>query len=177
LIPDQGSEHAAPGTAFNHGQPPAGDTSACDGAGAAFGREVRRRGADDNRRHHDVYEDADTIAFLSRYPTLRGYCLVAPKRHVESWVSDLNEAQFLALQGVVYRVAKAVAMTVPTERIYSLSLGSQQGNAHLHWHIAPLPPGVPYHQQQFHALMAENGVLDVTDRTQASLARAIRSHL
>ena len=108
---------------------------------------------------------------------MRGYCLVAPKRHVESWVSDLNEAQFLALQGVVYRVAKAVAMTVPTERIYSLSLGSQQGNAHLHWHIAPLPPGVPYHQQQFHALMAENGVPDVTDRTQASLARAIRSHL
>src|SRR5215469_4680712 len=128
-------------------------------------------------RHHDVYEDADTIAFLSRYPTLRGYCLVAPKRHVESWLNDLTEAQFLALQGVVYRVARAVAMTVPTERMYSLSLGSRQGNAHLHWHIAPLPPGVPYHQQQFHALMAENGVLDITDLAQAALARAIRSHL
>lgn len=130
-----------------------------------------------DHRHHIVYEDADTIAFLNRYPTLRGYCLVAPKRHVESWVDDLTEAQFLALQGVVYRVARAVAMSVPTERMYSLSLGSQLGNAHLHWHIAPLPPGVPYRQQQFHALMAENGVLDVTDRTQAVLARAIRSHL
>jgi len=128
-------------------------------------------------QHHDVYEDADTIAFLSRYPTLRGYCLVAPKRHVESWVRDLSEAQFLALQRVVYRVAAAVARTVPAERMYSLSLGSQQGNAHLHWHIAPLPPGVPYHQQQFHALMAENGVLDVTDRDQAALARALRSQL
>jgi diadenosine tetraphosphate (Ap4A) HIT family hydrolase len=61
--------------------------------------------------------------------------------------------------------------------MYSLSLGSQQGNAHLHWHIAPLPPGVPYDQQQFHALMAENGVLPVADTEQAALAAAIGSRL
>jgi histidine triad (HIT) family protein/ATP adenylyltransferase len=127
--------------------------------------------------HHDVYEDDDTIAFLNRHPTLLGYCLVAPKRHAESWVHDLGDAEFLALQHVVHRVARAVAAVVPTERMYCLSLGSQQGNAHLHWHIAPLPPGVPYHQQQYHALMAENGVLDVNDSTQAALARAIRRHL
>ena len=124
-----------------------------------------------------VYEDAETVGFLARYPTLVGYCLVAPRRHVEDWVHDLDEAQFLALQRVVHRVARAVAAVVPTERMYCLSLGSQQGNAHLHWHIAPLPPGVPYHQQQFYALMAEHGVLDVDDSTQASLAQAIRSHL
>ena len=52
--------------------------------------------------HHDVYEDADTIAFLARWPTLLGHTLVAPKRHVESWVHDLDEAQFLALQQVVH---------------------------------------------------------------------------
>jgi histidine triad (HIT) family protein/ATP adenylyltransferase len=61
--------------------------------------------------------------------------------------------------------------------MYSLSLGSQQGNSHLHWHVAPLPPGVPYREQQFHALMAENGVLDVSDRSQADLARAIGRRL
>jgi len=81
------------------------------------------------------------------------------------------------LQHVVRRVARAVAAVLPTERMYCLSLGSQQGNAHLHWHIAPLPPGVPYHQQQYHALMAENGVLDVDDTTQAALASSIRNHL
>ena len=127
--------------------------------------------------HHDVYEDERTIAFLARYPTLLGYCLVAPKRHVESWVLDLEEAEFLELQRVVHRVARAVAATVPAERMYCLSLGSQQGNAHVHWHIAPLPPGVPYHQQQYHALMAENGVLDAGDASQAALAQAIRSRL
>lgn len=127
--------------------------------------------------HHNVYEDADTIAFLARDPTLLGYCLVAPKRHVECWVLDLDEPEFLALQRIVRRVAGAVAAVVPTERTYCLSLGSQQGNAHLHWHIAPLPPGVPYHQQQYQALMAENGVLNIDDSTQAALARAIRNHL
>jgi hypothetical protein len=70
-----------------------------------------------------------------------------------------------------------VAAAVPTERMYLLSLDSQQGNAHLHWHIAPLPPGVPCELQQYYALMTENGVLDVDDSTPAALARAIRSHL
>jgi diadenosine tetraphosphate (Ap4A) HIT family hydrolase len=127
--------------------------------------------------HQIVYEDAGTIVFLNRFPTLLGYCLVAPRRHAEDWVHDLDDAEFLALQHVVRRVAGAVAAVVPTERMYSLSLGSQQGNAHLHWHVAPLPPGVPYDQQQYYALMQGNGILDVDDSTQATLTEAIKSHL
>jgi diadenosine tetraphosphate (Ap4A) HIT family hydrolase len=109
--------------------------------------------------------------------TLLGYCIVAPKRHVEDWVREMAEDEFLALQRVVRRVAGAVSEVVPTERMYSLSLGSKQGNAHLHWHVAPLPPGVPYDRQQHHALMTENGVLTVDDSSQAALARDIRNRL
>ena len=127
--------------------------------------------------HHDIYEDDSTIAFLNHHPTLLGYCLVAPKRHVEDWMHDLDDSEFLALQRVVHKVARAVAAVVPTERMYCLSLGSKQGNAHLHWHIAPLPPGVPYHQQQYYALMSENGVLNVDDESQAALALAISNRL
>jgi len=43
-------------------------------------------------------------------------------------------------------VAGALSEVVPTERVYRLSLGSKQGNAHLHWHVAPIPPGVPYNR-------------------------------
>ncbi|MGW5669258.1 HIT family protein [Micromonospora sp. NPDC003776] len=132
---------------------------------------------DPDYRHHLVYEDDHTIAFLARYPTLLGYCLVAPKRHLESWVHDMERPRFLRFQGIVHAVARAIAATVPTERMYSMSLGSRQGNAHLHWHLAPLPPGVPYDRQQFHAVMAENGVLRVDDEGQAALARAIRSRV
>jgi diadenosine tetraphosphate (Ap4A) HIT family hydrolase len=128
-------------------------------------------------QHHAVYEDDKTVGFLARDPTLLGYCLVAPKAHLEDWVHDMSESAFLRFQGVVHLIARAVAATVPTERMYSLSLGSQQGNAHLHWHVAPLPPGVPYGQQQYHALMAENGVLAVDETAQASLAARIRERL
>ncbi len=128
-------------------------------------------------QHHLVYEDDDTVAFLARYPTLLGYTLVAPRNHIENWVEQLDEHAFVRYQTVVHRVARAVAATVPTERMYSMSLGSQQGNTHLHWHLAPLPFGVPYDQQQFHAVMAEHGVLAVDDTAQAALAQRIRGQL
>ena len=52
-----------------------------------------------------------------------------------------------------------------------LSLGSQQGNRHVHWHIVPLPPGAPYDQQQFGALMLErSGYLDMSDHEKCTLA-------
>ena len=60
------------------------------------------------------------------------------------------------------------------ERVYILSLGSQTGNRHIHWHVAPLPPGVPFEQQQFAALDAERaGVLAMDDPELAELARRI----
>jgi diadenosine tetraphosphate (Ap4A) HIT family hydrolase len=137
----------------------------------------RMLAGDPRYRHHLLYADEHTVAFLNRYPTLLGYSLVAPRRHVESWVRDLTEAEFLSFQAVVRTVAVALEAVLPAERMYSLSLGSRQGNAHLHWHLAPLPPGVPYEQQQYHALMTEHGVLDVTDEDQAELAARIRRAL
>ncbi len=127
--------------------------------------------------HPVIYSDDDFIGFLTRYPTLPGYSLVAPKRHVEDWVDDLAEDEFLRMQTVVRRVAVAIKAVLPVERVYSLSLGSREGNAHLHWHVAALPPGVPYEEQQYRALMAEHGILAVSDAGQKALAGRIREHL
>lgn len=127
--------------------------------------------------HEVVFDDGEHIAFLSRYPTVYGYVLVSPRRHVEHLVRDLSESEYLRLQAVVYRIARAVEAVVPSERTYVLSLGSQQGNAHVHWHVAPLPPGTPYEQQQLHALMAERGVLGLSTEQSAELAARIRSAL
>ncbi|MFE2180067.1 HIT family protein, partial [Streptomyces sp. NPDC059455] len=112
--------------------------------------------------HETVYEDQDHGAFLDRWPTVRGKVLVAPKAHIEHVVRDLDEAAYLRLMRVVREVALAVEGVCGPERTYLYSLGSWQGNAHLHWRIAALSAGVPYEQQQFHALMAENGVLSVS---------------
>ncbi|WP_084258571.1 HIT family protein [Microtetraspora malaysiensis] len=124
-----------------------------------------------------VFEDEHHIAFLDRYPTMPGKVLVAPKAHVEHVVRDLDEEAYLRLMRTVRRVTLAVEAVVPSERTYLLSLGSQQGNTHLHWHIAPLPPGTPYEQQQYHALMTENGVIPWSARQALDLAGRLRAAL
>jgi diadenosine tetraphosphate (Ap4A) HIT family hydrolase len=91
--------------------------------------------------------------------------------------SAFNSSFDRRVTDVVHDVAEALKATVPTERIYLMSLGSHQGNAHVHWHVAPLPPGVPYERQQFHAVMAENGILEVTREEQTALAARVRSAL
>jgi diadenosine tetraphosphate (Ap4A) HIT family hydrolase len=121
--------------------------------------------------------DGAHVAFLNRYPTLRGYALVAPRRHVTDVVRELSSAKYLALQAVVHAIALAINHVVPTERTYLLSLGSMQGNSHVHWHVAPLPPGVPYDRQQYHALMAENGIIPQSPAAIAKLGAAIRAAL
>jgi hypothetical protein len=83
----------------------------------------------------------------------------------------------LATHRVVHAVGRALVAEVETERLYVLSLGSRQGNRHVHWHLVPLPPGVPYEQQQRAALAAERGYLDIADREQADLARRLRARL
>lgn len=127
--------------------------------------------------HERVYEDEALIAFLDRYPTVPGKVLVAPKAHIEHVVRDLDEEAYLRLMAVVRRVALAVEAAVPSERTYLLSLGSQQGNSHLHWHIAPLPPATPYRHQQLHALSTENGILRLSPKDAAALGAKIRAAL
>lgn len=124
-------------------------------------------------RHHIVYEDENAVAFLNRYPTLYGYVLVAPKAHREHVTGDFGRDEYLALQAVVHRVGEALRRVVPTERLYILSLGSQEGNRHVHWHVAPLPPGVPFEQQQLAALDS-NCVLDLAEDEMAELAARVR---
>ncbi|HEY7357617.1 MAG TPA: HIT family protein [Ktedonobacterales bacterium] len=128
-------------------------------------------------RHHVVYEDDTAVAFLNKYPTLYGYTLVAPKAHREQVTGDFSVDEYLSLQRVIYHIAEALRRVVPTERVYMLSLGSQQGNRHVHWHIAPLPPGVPYEEQQLDALQLSRGMLELSDEEMATLAKRIHDAL
>lgn len=124
--------------------------------------------------HHLIYEDQTAVVFLNKYPPLAGYTLVAPRDHREHVTGDFTLEEYLQLQRLIYQVAEAIRQVVPTERLYILTLGSQQGNRHVHWHLAPLPPGVPYEHQQTAALDISQGVLAIPDDEMASLARSIR---
>lgn len=124
---------------------------------------------------HIVYEDDKTIAFLDKYPFMYGWTLVAPREHREQATGDFTVEEYLDLQRIVYKVAEAVRQEIGAERVYLLSLGSNQGYSHVHWHIAPLPPGVPYREQQL--AVFRKGVLKIPEEEKASLATRIRRRM
>ena len=123
--------------------------------------------------HRVIYRDDICIAFLAKAPTLLGYSLLAPLEHRTDVVADFTEDEYLDLQRRAYRLGRAVSQAVPTERLYLLALGSHQGNSHVHWHVAPLPPGVPYDQQQTAAITHKNGYLDIPAADETNLASRI----
>ena len=123
--------------------------------------------------HHVAHRDDVAVVYLCKYPSVRGHLLVAPVRHREHVVGDFTEDEYAAFQRVVHRAGRALTSVVETERLYLLSLGSQQGNTHVHVHLVPLPPGVPYEEQQLTLLDESRGWLDATEADLAALAAAI----
>ncbi len=128
-------------------------------------------------QHLLVYETDTSVVFLNKYPTLFGYVLVAPKQHLCDATGSFSEEQYLEMQQLIYRTSEAIRKELDPERIYILSLGSVTANAHVHWHIAPLPPGVPLEEQQYYALMHENGVVEFSNEQAEEFVRKIRLHL
>jgi diadenosine tetraphosphate (Ap4A) HIT family hydrolase len=126
---------------------------------------------------HFVYQDDRFIAFLDKYPRQVGYTLVSPKQHLEQVTAELSIDQYLDLQRLVYDVCEAVRQEVGAERMYIFSFGSNQGNAHVHWHVVPLPPGTPYEDQQGAAVGWRAGVLKIPGQEMAALAARISARI
>jgi diadenosine tetraphosphate (Ap4A) HIT family hydrolase len=129
-------------------------------------------------RHRIVWQSGEAIAFLNRFPTVYGYVLVAPLAHREQVTGDFTLHQYLALQRVVHAIAEAARQALRPERVYVLSLGSQQANTHVHWHVVPCPPGIPLAQQQGALIDAQKrGVLTLSDEEAEALLDLLRAHL
>jgi diadenosine tetraphosphate (Ap4A) HIT family hydrolase len=120
-----------------------------------------------------IYEDDWALVFLDAYPRAYGYTLVAPKDHREQVTGDFSLEEYLDLQRLIYRVSEAVREEVGAERMYLYMFGSKQGNSHVHWHVVPLPPGVPYEEQQGAWASWSKGVLRIPKEEMASLAERI----
>jgi diadenosine tetraphosphate (Ap4A) HIT family hydrolase len=129
-----------------------------------------------------VWRDSRHIAFLAEFPVdercgvvLRGHVLVAPVDHREQVIGDFDLDEFLELQALLFKLGHAITSVTPTERLYVLSLGSNDATAHVHWHLAPLPPGVPLRAQQYAALMPETaGLIELEPAELRTLAHDIR---
>lgn len=120
-----------------------------------------------------AYRDEHCVVFFPPYPRLYGYCLLAPRRHATNVVSDFTENDYLALQLRVHRLGRVLAEITPTERLYVFSFGSMQGVAHVHWHLAPLPPGIPFREQQL-AAVGKREYLVIAEVEREDLAERVR---
>ena len=123
---------------------------------------------------HEIvaYRDESCVVFFPPWQRLYGYCLLAPRQHVTEVVSSFSEENYLALQRRVHRLGRVLAEITTTERLYVFSFGSMQGVAHVHWHLAPLPPGVPFREQQF-AAVDKTEYLEVPRPELQAIARRI----
>jgi len=128
--------------------------------------------------HHVIWQGVDAIAFLSRFPVVYGHALVAPVSHYEQVAGDVTLHQYLSLHRVVHAVAESVRLVLRPERIYILALGSQQLDAHVHWHVVPCPPGLPFEQQQLSLFnVEEQGVLKLHQEEGDALVNQLCAHL
>ncbi len=103
--------------------------------------------------------------------------MVAPKERREQVTADFALKEYLSLQSLVYRFAEAVREEVEAERMYLYAVGSNQGYAHVRWHVVKLPPGVPYEEQQGAWASWEKGVLKIPEEDMAGLAGRIGRRL
>lgn len=126
---------------------------------------------------HFVYEDDMAFAFLDAYPRAYGYTLVAPREHREQVTGDFTLDEYLNLQRLVYQVTEAVREEVGAERMYLYTFGSNQGVAQVHWHVVPLPPGIPYERQQGAWASWSSGVLKIPQEEMSSLAARIGARM
>lgn len=86
-----------------------------------------------------IYEDADYIAFLDKYPISVGHTLVLPKKHVER-VNDLTPEEFCALFARVHALNRHITSKLgATASHISINDGAAANQLipHVHVHIIP----------------------------------------
>ena len=113
----------------------------------------------DDRHGHPAYDPTMLLGVLA----LRLLPWCALLRQVERRCREK-----VRIVGAVKQGPSAVSRSTSERGRHGV--GSQSGNRHVHWHLAPLPPGVPYEQQQLAAFSWDRGVLDLPDEDLAALA-------
>ena len=81
-----------------------------------------------------VYEDDETVAFLTIEPMTQGHTLVVPRAEIDQW-QDVDPEVFGGIMGVAQLIGKAVCLAFETERAGVIIAGLEV--PHLHVHVFP----------------------------------------
>jgi len=80
---------------------------------------------------YKVAEDDRHLAFLDINPVAPGHTLVIPKRE-ESYLFNLPDDEYVALELFAKRVAKAIDSAMPCKRVAEAVIGLEVPHAHIH---------------------------------------------
>lgn len=90
---------------------------------------------------HVVHRDDEVIAFLDRFPLVKGHVLVAPIAHVET-LDDLPPDLIAPVFSVVQRVSRAFQRSLGAEGSLTVSnTRVSQSVPHVHVHVVPRRQG------------------------------------
>lgn len=94
---------------------------------------------------HNVYEDADIVAFMDVMPQAPGHVLIVPKAASRN-ILDADPAVLSRLMPVVQRIARAAKAAFSADGISVFQYNEPAGGQsvfHLHFHVVPRHDGVP----------------------------------
>lgn len=80
---------------------------------------------------YKIGEDEDNYAFLDISPVHPGHVLVVPKLEID-YIYDLPEKEFNSLQNFAKKVAKAIKIAIPCNRVGVMVMGLEVPHAHIH---------------------------------------------
>jgi diadenosine tetraphosphate (Ap4A) HIT family hydrolase len=81
-----------------------------------------------------VYEDEETVAFLTIEPMTQGHTLVVPRAEIDQW-QDVDATVFGRIMAVSQLIGKAVCRAFHAERAGVIIAGLEV--PHLHVHVFP----------------------------------------
>ncbi len=99
---------------------------------------------------YKIYEDKDHIAFLDIFPNIKGQTVVVPKKHLRSYLFDVNMRYVENLMRASKRVARILEKSLHASRINLVFEGT--GINHLH---AKLYPAIYLRGKRFRQIVAE----------------------
>lgn len=80
---------------------------------------------------HKIAENENYIAFLDVFPLKKGHTLIVPKKEVD-YLFDLDPETYLGLMDFSKKIAIAIKLAFPCNRIGMTVIGLEVPHAHIH---------------------------------------------
>lgn len=80
---------------------------------------------------HKIAENENYIAFLDVFPLKKGHTLIVPKKEVD-YLFDLDSNTYLGLMDFSKKIAIAIKLAFPCNRIGMTVIGLEVPHAHIH---------------------------------------------